>query len=307
MSVPDFQTVMRPTLAAIEDGQAHTLQQIREAVAIALGVTEEDQEQLLPSGKQTTYSNRVAWALTHMGKAGLVSRPAHAQYALTARGRDVLSKYPHRVDMNVLAAFAEYQAFRAPKLPNKTVDGATVAVVETVVDELSPSEAVGSLVQAADAAVAGELLDRVLAQPPAFLERLALRLLRAMGYGGRESLLRHTGKSGDAGLDGLVRQDALGLELVGVQAKRYDKELTVGRPELQAFVGALQGAQTSRGVFVTTGRFSAGARQFADGVVMRLVLLDGSELTRLMVRYHVGVTVRETFDLKQIDEEFFED
>lgn len=303
--VPDFQTVMRPTLVALDDGKAHTLQEIRSAVATALGVTEEEQEELLPSGKQTTYSNRVAWALTHMGKAGLVSRPARAQYSLTARGAEVLAQHLQRVDMNVLNGFPEYQQFRAPKVPNTSLDGTTG--LTTVVDELSPSEAVGSLVQAADANVASDLLDRILAQPPSFLERLALRLLRAMGYGGRESLLEHTGKSGDAGLDGLVRQDALGLELVGVQAKRYDKELTVGRPELQAFVGALQGAQTSRGVFVTTGRFSQGARNFADGVAMRLVLLDGLELTKLMVKYNVGVAVRETFDLKQIDEEFFDD
>lgn len=295
---------MRPALVALGDSKAHTLQQIREAVALALGVSEVDQQQLLPSGKQTTYSNRIAWALTHMGKAGLVSRPARAQYALTQRGREVLEAHPDRVDMAVLLAFAEYRAFRTPKAVDMAI---TDVAITTVVDELSPSEAVGSLIQAADAAVAGDLLDRVLAQPPAFLERLALRLLKALGYGGRESLLEHTGKSGDAGLDGLVRQDALGLELVGVQAKRYDKDLAVGRPELQAFVGALQGAQTSRGVFVTTGRFSAGARQFADGVSMRLVLIDGAELTRLMVRYNVGVSVRETFDLKQLDEEFFED
>lgn len=301
--VPDFQTVMRPTLAALEDGEPHTLQQIRESVAVNLQVSQDDQEQLLPSGKQTTYSNRVAWALTHMGKAGLVIRPARAQYALTDCGRDVLHSHPERVDMAVLSQFDEYQAFRTPKSLNKSVEDNSLKVV---VDELSPSEAVGSLVQAADAAVAGDVLERVLAQPPAFLERLALRLLKAMGYGGRESLLEHTGKTGDAGLDGLVRQDALGLELVGVQAKRYDKDATVGRPELQAFVGALQGAQTSRGVFVTTGRFSAGARQFAEGVAMRLVLLDGAELTRLMVRYNVGVVVRETFDLKQLDEEFFD-
>lgn len=155
--------------------------------------------------------------------------------------------------------------------------------------------------------MAAELLERILAQPPAFLERLSLRLLKAMGYGGRESLLDHVGKPGDAGLDGLVRQDALGLDLVGVQAKRYDKDLTVNRPEVQGFVGALQGAQTSRGVFLTTGRFSVGARQFAEGVPMRLVLIDGRELTRLMVRYNVGVSIRETFDLKQVDEEFFEE
>ncbi|PRY36627.1 restriction system protein [Geodermatophilus tzadiensis] len=216
----------------------------------------------------------------------------------------MLLKHLDRVDMSVLSGFAEYREFRTPRSLPKTEAGGAVAAVA---DEVSPSEAIGSLVQQADDALASELLDRVLQQPPAFLERLALRLLRAMGYGGRESLLEHTGKSGDAGLDGLVRQDALGLDLVGVQAKRYDKLATVQRPELQAFVGALQGAQTSRGVFVTTGRFSAGARQFAEGVAMRLVLLDGIELARLMVRYNVGVSVRETFDLKQIEEEFFED
>lgn len=240
-AVPDFQTVMRPTLVSLNDGKAHTLQQIREAVATALGVNEEDQEQL-----------------------GCWNSP-------TPDGKNQQTK-----------------------------------LVE-IADELSPSEAVGRLVQAADAAVAAELLDRVLAQPPAFLERLALRLLEAMGYGGRESLMEHTGKSGDAGLDGLVRQDALGLELVGVQAKRYEKFSSVSRPELQAFVGALHGAQTSRGVFVTTARFSSGAKAFAEGVSARLVLIDGAELTRLMVRYNVGVSVRESFDLKQLDEELFDD
>jgi restriction system protein len=302
VAVPDFQTIMRPTLVSLEGGEPHTLQQIREAVAGLLGVDELDLEQLLPSGKQTTYSNRVAWALTHMKGAGLVARPARAQYALTERGRQVLASHPVRVDMNVLAGFPEYQAFRRP-----AQQAEPIAEIQDVADELSPSEAIGRLVQTADGSLAAELLDRVLAQPPSFLERLSLRLLRAMGYGGRESLLEHTGRSGDAGLDGLVRQDALGLELVGVQAKRYDKDATVGRPEVQAFVGALQGAQTTRGVFVTTGRFSSGAIQFAESVAMRLVLIDGPSLARYMVRYSVGVSVRETFDLKQIDEEFFED
>lgn len=300
MSVPDFQTMMRPALATLEDGRPHTLQDIREAVAAFLKVPDVDREELLPSAKQTRYSNRVAWALTHMAKAGLVTRTARAQYQLTPRGRDVLATHPTRVDMNVLMGFPEYLEFRSPK-------GVVAEPSVDAVDELSPSEAVGAIVDAADKVLALELLDRIIAQPPAFLERLALRLLRAMGYGGRESLLEHTGRSGDAGLDGIVRQDALGLELVGVQAKRYAKDASVGRPEMQGFAGALQGAQTTRGVFVTTGHFSDGARKFAEGVSMRIVLIDGKELTRLMVRYNVGVAVRETFDLKQIDEEFFED
>jgi restriction system protein len=176
-----------------------------------------------------------------------------------------------------------------------------------VADEVSPSESIGQIVEESDDELAAELLDRILAQPPAFLETLSLKLLRAMGYGGRESLLDHTGKPGDSGLDGIVRQDALGLDLVGVQAKRYDKDSTVQRPDIQAFVGALQGAQTTRGVFVTTGKFSSGALQFADNVAMRLRLIDGKELTRLMVRYNVGVQARETFELKQIDEETFDE
>jgi restriction system protein len=298
---------MRPALVALEDGEPRSLQDIRAAVAQALAVGEEDQAQLLPSGKQTTYSNRVAWALTHMAKAGLVSRPARAQYALTPRGREVLAKNPDRVDMTVLSEFPEYQVFRTPKVAVDEDDATASSIEAFAASEVSPSEAVGQLVRAADIAVAGELLERILGQSPAFLERLALRLLQAMGYGGRESLAEHTGRPGDAGLDGLVRQDALGLELVGVQAKRYDKDTTINRPEIQAFVGALQGAQTTRGVFVTTGRFSPRARQFAESVAMRLVLIDGTELTRLMVRYNVGTSVRESFDLKQVDEEFFED
>jgi restriction system protein len=186
-------------------------------------------------------------------------------------------------------------------------DKHTEESVNVVSDELSPSEAVGKIVEESYDTLAAELLDRMLAQPPTFLETLPLKLLSAMGYGGRESLLAHTGKPGDSGLDGVVRPDALGLDLVGVQAKRYDKDNPVHRPEIQGFVGAVQGAQTNRGAFVTTGRFSAGARQFAESVGMRLRLIDGRELTKLMVRYNVGVQVREAFELKQIDEEQFDE
>ena len=301
VAIPDFQTVMRPVLAYLSSRHTLSSPEIRAGVAAELGVTDEEQQQLLPSGKQTTFANRVAWSLSHLAHAGLVDRPARGTYAITERGREVLASHPDRVDMSVLNTFVEYRAFRARH--GKPGSSATRAIT----DEVSPSEAIGALITASEDALAADLLARVLAQPPVFLETLALRLLRAMGYGGRESLLEHTAQSGDAGLDGLVRQDALGLDLVGVQAKRYDPDNPVQRPALQAFVGALQGAQTNRGVFVTTGRFTTGARQFAQSVAMQLVLIDGAELTRLMVRYNVAVQVRETFDLKQIDEEFFEE
>jgi restriction system protein len=204
--------------------------------------------------------------------------------------------------MAVLGGFPEYVEFRALRHAKDTTGESSQAT-----DDLSPSEAIGRVIAQAEDAVAAELLERVLAQPPVFLERLALRLLQAMGYGGKEALLAHTGKSGDRGLDGLVRQDSLGLDLVGVQAKRYEKDASVSRPEVQAFVGALQGAQTNRGVFVTTARFSPGAVTFAENVGMRLVLIDGRQLTRLMLSYNVGASVGEAFELKQVDEEFFDD
>lgn len=302
MAIPDFQTMMRPILAFLAEGQTVSVAQVREHIATLLGVTAEDQKVLLPSGTQPTFSNRVAWALTHMSHALLVDRPARGSYAITGRGRQVLADNPNRVDVGVLNAFEEYRAFRYAKRPKQDA-----GVVTVVSDEVSPREAIGALVAESDAALAADLLTRIVAQPPVFLETLALQLLNAMGYGGKESLLEHTGQSGDAGLDGLVRQDALGLDLIGVQAKRYDLVNPVQRPALQAFVGALQGAQTNRGVFITTGRFTAGARQFAQSVAMQLVLIDGVELTQLMVRYNVAVQVRQTFELKQIDEEFFEE
>lgn len=310
MSVPDFQTIMRPTLAALDGEQAVSVQDLRAAVAEALGVSEEDQAELLSSGKQPRFANRVGWALTHMGKAGLVERVKRGYYTISPRGREVLAKNPDRVDMNVLTAFPEYQEFRDPMVVATTQEvgaASSTEEVAAVATELSPVEAVANIIQLDNDELAKEILDLILEQPPSFLERLALRLLAAMGYGGREGLTEHTGKSGDAGLDGLVRQDALGLELIGVQAKRYSKDETVTRPAIQAFVGALQGAQTSRGVFITTGRFSVGARQFAENVAMRLVLIDGIELANAMILYNVGVSVRETFELKQISDDFLEE
>lgn len=293
---------MRPALVAIDGDEPKSHAQIRDSVAAALGVSDEERLLMIPSGRQELFTNRVAWALTHMTQAGLLTRPQRGRYLLTERGKQVLRSHPDRVDVSVLAQFPEYQQFRNRRSETALADTETSAAA----GDISPTEAVGAIIEDSHSALAEELLDRILAQPPTFLETLALKLLRAMGYGGREALLEHTGKSGDSGLDGIVRQDALGLDLVGVQAKRYDRDNTVGRPEIQAFVGALQGAQTSRGVFVTTGRFSSGARGFADGVGMRLRLIDGRELTKLMVRYNVGVQVRDTFQLKQIDEEEFE-
>jgi restriction system protein len=298
---------MRPTLGVLADGRTQTRSQVIAAVGAATGQTPEDLGEMLASGRATVFGSRVGWALTYMSQAGLATRPKRGVYRISDRGLAALAENPDRIDNKVLAKYPEFLEFKArrnEKGEQTETDGTAPAAS---VASLSPTEAIESLVSDADDAVAAELLDRVLAQPPAFLERLSLRLLQAMGYGGREALLTHTGRPGDGGLDGIIRQDALGLDLVGVQAKRYDREAAVQRPEMQAFAGALQGAQTSRGVFVTTGRFSSGARSYAEQVAVRLVLIDGTELTRLMVRYNVGVSVRETYELKALDEDFFDD
>jgi restriction system protein len=238
--VPDFQTLMRPVLVAIDGGEPKSQAQIRDIVASALNVSDEDRQVMLPSGNQAIFANRVAWAITHMAQAELILRPERGRYVLSERGKSVLQEHPERVDLKVLQQFPEYQDFRTRKSEKQAEK-----IVSVVSDELSPSEAIGGIVEDSYDTLAAELLDRIMLHPPAFLETLSLKLLRAMGYGGRESLLEHTGKPGDSGLDGVVRQDALGLDLVGVQAKRYDKDSTVGRPDIQAFVGALQGAQTT--------------------------------------------------------------
>ncbi len=300
MKVPDFQTLMQPILEALTDGQTRSSSEIRADVAAALGISPEAQAEMLPSGSQTRYTNRVAWALSHMGQARLVERVARGSYRLTDRGRQILQSHPERVDMSVLAEFPEYREFRA----RRSVRAETEE--PSLVSDLPPSEVMAQVMDTANAEVAAEVLDRVLEMEPTFLELLALRLLKGMGYGGRDDSFRHTGQGGDAGLDGIVRQDALGLERVGVQAKRYDRSASVGRPEIQAFVGALHGARMSRGVFITTARFSSGAIEFAKSVPLSLILIDGKELSRLMVSYGVGVSVRETFQLMQLDEEFFE-
>jgi restriction system protein len=304
MAVPDYESLMRPTLQALASTPQLSRAEVREAVAVATGMEPDDLAEMLPSGKATVFGSRVGWALTYMTQAGLAMRPKRGVYAITPRGRDVLREQPGKIDNTILAQFPEFVEFKARRTDQATAVGPSV---ETHVSALSPTEAIERLVSEADDSVAAELLDRVLAQPPIFLERLSLLLLRAMGYGGREALVAHTGKPGDGGLDGVIRQDALGLDLVGVQAKRYARDTSVQRPEIQAFVGALQGTQTSRGVFVTTGGFSKGARDFAEQVSTRLVLIDGQELARLMVRYNVGVATRVTFEIKGVDDDFFDD
>jgi len=294
---------MRPLLEVHADGSQHSQADVRDLIATMLGVTAAERKELLPSGKQPTYSNRVSWATTHLAQAGLLHRPARSMSQLTDRGRDVLRDHPDRVDLRVLAGFPEYAEFRhrareRAGQPSETLPGTDLASASA-----SPDEAIRDIIDTAHSAVAAELLSRILIQPPEFLERLVLDLLGRMGYGG---LAEHLGGPGDGGLDGLIRLDRLGLDVVYVQAKRYTDKV-VGRPDVQGFVGALQGAQASRGIFITTSRFTPDAIVFADRVNVRLVLIDGPELANLMIEHNCGVIAEHTFILEHVDENYFGD
>jgi restriction system protein len=303
MAIPDFQTLMRPILEVQTDGGPHSQADVRNLVAAKLGVTDAERKELLPSGKQPVFSNRVAWATTHLAQAGLLYRPARAMSQITDRGREVLRDHSDRVDLRVLAAFPEYAEFRKrTREPGGQPSGA-LAGTDLALASASPDETIKDIIDTAHSAVAAELLSRILMQPPEFLEHLVLDLLDKMGYGG---LTEHLGGPGDGGLDGLIRLDRLGLDIVYVQAKRYTEKV-VGRPDVQAFVGALQGAQATRGIFITTSRFSNDATVFADRVNLRLVLIDGPELASLMIEHNCGVVAEHTFTLKHVDENYFDD
>lgn len=304
MAIPDFQSFMRPVLDAHADQKPHAVTEIREAVVRALAITDEDRKVLLPSGRQPRYANRIAWAITHLAQAGLLRRPTRGVTEITGRGQEVLREHPERVDIRILKGFAEYVEFRTRARVRPPGAPSEEQAEDSNVETLAPREAIEEFIETAHSAVAAELLSRVISQPPEFLEHLVLRLLVAMGYGGLERMTEHMGGPGDGGLDGLVRLDPLGLDVVYVQAKRYTDK-PIGRPDIQAFVGALHGVQASRGIFITTSRFSADARDYADRVNARLILIDGPELARLMIGHSCGVVTEETYVLKQIDENFF--
>jgi restriction system protein len=292
---------MAPTLGVLADGGDHSLAELRAVIAQRLDLTEEDLQARIPSGTPLLAS-RLHWAVTYMYQAGLLSRPKRGVVRVTDRGRKVAAEHPDRVDLRVLSEFPEFTDFqsrsRRPRQAGE-LHGANGGT--------TPREAVSSAVDEANAAVAAEVLDRVRQREPVFLERLVLSVLTAMGYGGAAGAAEHLGKAGDEGLDGVIRQDPLGLDRIYVQAKRYGAGNAVGRPEIQAFVGALHGAQADRGIFITTSRFTPDAISYVDRVQARVVLIDGLALSDLMVRHNIGVQDQQTYVIKRVDEDFFEE
>ncbi len=298
MAVPDFQSLMQPLLSILEDGKDYAIPSIREGLATHFALDQEDIEERIPSGRVTTFQNRVGWATTYLFRTGLIERPKRAVYRITDRGRQVLSENPKRIDMGVLSQFEEYVKFRQ----TRNTDNGTQPL--TPVGEQTPEEQIEDSYEELRAALAEELLERIHDQSPGFFEQLVLDVLHAVGYGGqREGAAERLGKSGDEGVDGVIREDRLGLDTVYIQAKKWTG--TVGRPEIQKFVGALQGQNATKGVFIATSSYSPDAIQYAGKVTPRIILVDGNELAQLMIENNVGVSVSRRYLVKRIDLDYF--
>lgn len=308
MPIPDYQTLMAPALKCLADGTAKTGREHRDAVAALLGITDEERQETIASGAPL-FDNRVQWSITYLAQAGTVSRPRRGVVQITDRGQDVLRRHPDRVDNTILSTFPEFIEFRARARAHTVRDPGTTPGAEQVdqSDHTPPQETISNAVKVANSAVADELLNRIRARDPSFLERLVLRLLTAMGYGGATGAAEHLGRSGDEGLDGVIRQDTLGLDRIYVQAKRYAADRPIGRPGIQEFVGALHGAQADRGIYITTSRFTSDAYDYAERVQARVILIDGQQLADLMITHDVGVQIHTTYVIKRVDEDFFED
>ncbi len=301
MAIPDFQSLMLPLLRSLADDQERSTQETLDALAKDLGLTEADVTQPMPSRKAPLFTNRVAWAKLHLKRAGLLDSPRRGVYQLTGRGREVLRNQPERLNLAFLARFPEYVEFRTRSRTSADVDAAPDINQD---EERTPEEYIEYGYSRLRAALADEILSRIAQMPPAFFEKLVVDLLVAMGYGGSQrDAGRAVGPGADEGIDGVIKEDRLGLETIYIQAKRWQG--TVGRPDIQRFAGALQGQRARKGIFITTSDFSKEAEAYAASIQSTIVLVNGAQLAELMIDHGIGVTLVSTYDIKRLDSDYF--
>ncbi|WP_040837289.1 restriction endonuclease [Nocardia brevicatena] len=301
--MPVWPGFLTPVLEVLDDGQIWRRRDLHTAVEDHIGLTAEQRAEVLPSGKGRA-DNRIGWALSGLYRAKLVDKPARATFVITDAGRALLAAHPPGITEKILKALPEYRDYTPARTGSS--NGDPVAEAAAADEAVDPLEQIERGVERLHAEVATDLLARLRGQDPAFLEQSVLDVLVAMGYGGTEGRATRIGGSGDGGVDGVIDQDPLGLERIYVQAKRYAADNTVGRPEIQAFVGALHGVGAARGVFITTSAFTSGAREYAQSIGTRVILIDGKRLAELMIRYGVAVQTRQTFTVIEVDEDYFE-
>lgn len=303
MGVPDFQSLMLPLLRIAGDGKEHALADARAQLGFEFKLTQAEQDERLPSGRQSRFANRVAWAKVYLEQGALLLSPRRGHFLISDRGREVLKAPPARIDIKFLEQYPEFIEFRTPK--TEAQEPPAPAVPESP-DAETPEEALEAAHAKMKASLASDVLAQVKGGSPDFFEKLVVELLLKMGYGGsRADAGQAVGKAGDEGIDGVISEDRLGLDIVYLQAKRWDG--SVGRPDIQKFVGALHGKRAKKGVFITTGSFSADAAAYVEHIDPKVVLIDGRRLAELMIDFEVGVTTARTFHVKRVDSDYFEE
>jgi len=297
MAVPDYQSLMLPLLRVAGDGQEHSLRDVIDGLALQFGLTDKDRRELLPSGRQAKLDNRVGWARTYLKKAGLLESTGRGRFRVTERGLEVLRADPKAIDVRFLEQFPEFVQFRTRKKQDTGVEER---------EDETPEEMLEASYQSLRRDLADHLLERVRLCSPEFFERLVVDLLVAMGYGGsRKDAGQAVGQSGDGGIDGIIKEDKLGLDAIYIQAKRWKG--TVGRPVVQGFAGSLAGQRARKGVPITSSRFSDDAKDYVNRIERKIVLIDGEELADLMIDHEIGVTRVGSYTLKRIDLDYFSD
>lgn len=300
MPIPDFQTLMRPLLAQLADGESRAVSTLHDALCTQFRLTPEDIKQRISSGTQTVMRNRVGWARTYLGKAGLLEIPQRSYAKITERGLQALRQCPERIDIKFLKKYDEFREFVSAKTEDKEIGSPTV----TEQDHTTPEERLASSYQAINKSLADELIATIRAAHPSFFEQLVVDLMLAMGYGGsRKEAGQATQATNDDGIDGIIKEDRLGLDTIYLQAKRW--QATVQRPEIDKFIGTLTRQRARKGVFITTSEFSDGARAAVHSLDIKVVLIDGQQLAELMIEHNLGVTRKEVYEVKQIDSDYF--
>lgn len=301
MAVPDFQSFFSPLLEIAGDGKEHSMVEARERIADEFKLTAGDLAERLPSGTQTKFINRVAWAKSYFVQAGVLESPRRAHFRITERGKQLRAQGHQKIDIKMLNQYKEFLEFHSPTKPDT---GVTSATLEEICPAETPEETLQKVYQKIRLELAGEILKRIKANSPDFFEKLVVDLMVAMGYGGsRTDAGQSIGQSGDEGIDGIIKEDRLGLDVIYLQAKRW--EGMVGRPEIQKFVGALHGKRAKKGVFITTGRFSSDAYNYVSSIDPKVILVDGRTLAEYMIDFNLGISTTITYEIKRIDSDYF--
>jgi restriction system protein len=299
MAIPDFQSFFKPLLEIAIDGQEHSIKEAKLRIATVFNLTPDDLSELLPSGTQTKFDNRVAWAKSFFVQAKVLESPRRAYFKITDRGKQLFQQGHDRIDVKILSQYQEFLDFHKPTKQGKS----TPTDINEVASE-TPEEILQKAYQNMHSDLAGEILERIKTNSPGFFERLVVDLMVTMGYGGSRADAGHSvGQSGDEGIDGIIKEDRLGLDVIYLQAKRW--EGTVGRPEIHKFVGALHGKRAKKGVFITTGKFSEEAHNYVKSIETKVILIDGKTLADYMIDFNIGTSKVTTYEIKRIDSDYF--